>query len=148
MAASTRIKANSIIFKIGGVDYAYDATKVTLTPGDADGGAPRTFCQPEAEQQWNLDIEGTMSGQAASLYRALFAAYETDVAFIIAPHGNTTPSATQPHYTGTVTVNNLPPISLDPGQTAVFTVSLRVVNNVHTPTATPRVFWGVTELVA
>jgi hypothetical protein len=148
MAASTRIKANSIIFKIGTVDYAYDATKVDLTLADADGGAPRTFCMPEAEQQWQLAIEGTMSGQAASLYRALFAAYETDVAFIIAPHGNATASATQPHYTGTVTVNNLPPIALDPGQTATFSVTLRVLNLVHTPTSTPKIFWGVTELVS
>jgi hypothetical protein len=148
MAASSRIKANSIIFKIGGVDYAYDTTKVSLELSDADGGAPRTFCQPEAEQQYQLSIEGTMSGQAASLYRALYAAYETDVAFILAPGGNATASATQPHYTGTVTINNLPPIALDPGQTAVFSVQLRVINSVHTPGATPRILWGVTELVA
>jgi len=148
MAASPRIKATTIIFKIGGVDYAYDATRVELALADAQGGAPRTFCMPEAEQQWELTVEGTMSGAASSLYRALFAAYETDVAFIIAPQGNATASATQPHYTGTVTVNNLPPVGLTPGETATFSVQLRVLNNVHTPTASPKVFWGLTELVA
>lgn len=148
MPASTRIKANSIIFKIAAVDYAFDTTKVELTLGDADGGAPRTFCQPEAEQQWQLSVEGLMSGQAASLYRALFAAYETDVAFIIAPHGNAVASATQPHYTGTVTINNLPPVSLNPGETAAFSIQLRVLNSTHTPSSSPKIFWGVTELVA
>jgi hypothetical protein len=147
MAASTRIKAQNIVFKIGAVDYSCDASRVELALSDAQGGAPRTFCQPEAEQQWELTLEGMASGDAASLYQILFTNYETDIAFIIAPQGNAVASATQPHYTGTVTINALPPLSLTAGETVTFTVTLRVVNSVHTPVATPAIFWGLTKKI-
>lgn len=148
MAASTRIKAQNIIFKIGTVDYACDATRVELALSDAQGGAPRTFCQPEAEQQWELTLDGTASGDAASLYQILFTNYESTIAFTIAPHGNATPSATQPHYTGSVIIHQLPPLSITAGETMTFTVTLRVDNSVHTPTATPPIFWGVTKKIS
>jgi len=37
MAASTRIKASNIVFKIGTTDYACDANMVELTLDDAPG---------------------------------------------------------------------------------------------------------------
>lgn len=37
MAASTRVKAQNILFKIGTTDYACDATMVELTLNDAPG---------------------------------------------------------------------------------------------------------------
>ena len=147
MAASTRIKAQNIVFKIGTVDYACDATRVELAISDAQGGAPRTFCQPEAEQQWELTLEGTASGDAASLYQILFTNYETEVAFTVAPHGNVTASATQPHYTGNVIFHMLPPLALTAGETVTFSVTLRVNNSVHTPTASPAIFWGLTKKI-
>lgn len=142
MAASTRIKANNILFKIGTTDYACDATVVNLELGDATGGGPRTFCDVQAEQQWTLTMDGLASGDALSLYQVLFANYGTEVAFTIAPSGNAIASLTQPHYIGTAIFDMLPPVSLTAGETQAFSVAITVKNTVHTPAS--KIYWGVT----
>lgn len=142
MAASTRITANSIIFKIGATAYECDASKVELTPGDAPG-AIRTFCEVAPDQEWTLNLEGVTSGDATSLYQVLFANYGTDVSFSVAPLGNTTPSADAPIYTGTVTFNQLPPLTLSAGEASQFTVALRVKNIGHDPAANN--WYGLTK---
>lgn len=145
MAASTRIKAQNIVFKIGTTDYACDATSVSLELGDAPGDV-RTFCEVSVGKQWALTLEGITSGADESLYRVLWNNYGSEVAFSIAPHGNASPSADQPHYKGTVVFNELPPLSLTAGETSSFSVTLEVDNSVHTPASD--IFWGVEVDVA
>ena len=55
MAASTRIKAQNIIFNIGGADFACDATSVVLELGDAPGDV-QTFCEVRVGGEWALTI--------------------------------------------------------------------------------------------
>ena len=143
MAVSTRIQAKNIVFKIGTVDLAPDATMVSLTLGDASGDV-RTFAEVSTAREWKLQLDGIVSGDTASLYRTLWANYGTEVAFVVAPSGNSTASTTQPHYTGTVIFDDLPPLELTSGETAKFSVTLTVKNTTHNPTGTPAVFWGVT----
>lgn len=143
MPASTRIKATNISFKIASTEYNCDANLVELTLGDASGDV-RTFCEVVSGQEWKLQLDGLTSGDAASLYRILWANFGTEVAFTIAPNGNATASASQPHYTGTVIFDALPPLSLNSGDIVKFSVSLTVKNAVHTPSATPPVYYGVT----
>lgn len=140
MAASTRIKAQNIVFKIGSVDHACDATSVNLELGDAPGDV-RTFCEVSVGKQWTLNLEGITSGAADSLYRILWDNYGTEVAFTIAPHGNATATASQPHYEGTVIFSELPPLALTAGETATFTVALEVDNSNHNPASD--IYWGV-----
>jgi hypothetical protein len=140
MAASTRIKAQNIAFKIGTEDYACDATSVNLELGDAPGDV-RTFCEVSVGKQWTLTLEGITSGAADSLYRILWDNYGTEVAFTIAPHGNASPTTSQPHYKGTVIFSELPPLALTAGETATFSVALEVDNSVHTPASD--IYWGV-----
>jgi len=141
MAASTRIKASNIVFKIGTTDYACDANMVELTLDDAPGDV-QTFCETRVGGQWTLHLEGITSGEDTSLYRVLWDNFGTEVAFTIAPNGNATPSADQPHYTGTVVFDQLPPLSLTSNEITKFAIDLTVKNTPHTPASD--IFYGVT----
>jgi hypothetical protein len=141
MAASTRIKANNIIFKIGATDYACDANMVELTLDDAPGDV-QTFCEVRVGGQWTLTLEGITSGEDTSLYRILWDNFGSEVAFTIAPNGNTTPTADTPHYTGTVVFDQLPPLSLTSNEITKFSVELTVKNTPHTPASD--IYYGVT----
>jgi hypothetical protein len=132
MPASTRIKAQNIIFEIDGDPYECDANMVELTLGDAPGDI-QTFCEVRVGGEWALQLDGITSGDATSLYRILWDNFGTDLPFTIAPNGNTVPSADEPHYTGVVVMNELPPLSLNSNETALFSVTLRVVNTPHDP---------------
>ena len=145
MAASTRIKAQNIVFKIDTTDYACDATAITLELGDAPGDV-RTFCEVSVGKQWTLTLDGITSGDTASLYRVLWDNYGTEVAFTIAPYGNASPSGTQPHYEGTVVFSELPPMALTAGEISSFSVALEVDNSTHTPASD--IFWGVEVVTA
>jgi hypothetical protein len=132
MAASTRIKAQNIIFKIGATDYACDANMVELTLEDAPGDV-QTFCEQRVGGQWALQLDGILSGDAGSLYRLLWDNFGTEVAFVVAPNGNETASSSEPHYEGVAKFNELPPLSLMSNETALFSVTLEVVNTPHDP---------------
>lgn len=147
MAASARIRATNIVFKIGTTDYACDANMVELTLADAPGDV-QTFCEVRVGGEWSLQLDGVTSGEDTSLYQVLWANFGTEVAFTIAPQGNATASADAPHYTGTVVFNELPPLSLSSNEVSKFSVTLRVKNDVHTPSATPPVYYGVTKKVS
>lgn len=140
MAASTRIKASNIVFKIGTTDYACDANMVELTLDDAPGDV-QTFCETRVGGQWTLHLEGITSGDDTSLYQVLWANFGTEVAFTVAPNGNASPSADQPHYKGTVVFDQLPPLSLTSNETAKFAIDLTVKNTPHTPAS--HIYYGV-----
>jgi hypothetical protein len=143
MPSSTRIKATNIKFLISTVEYSCDANLVELTLGDAPGDI-QSFCDVRVGGLWSLQLDGLTSGDITSLYRLLWANFGTEVAFTIAPNGNATASTTQPHYTGTVVFDQLPPLSLNSGEVVKFSVTLSVKNAVHTPLTTPPVYYGVT----
>jgi hypothetical protein len=147
MAASTRIKATNIKFKIGSTEYSCDADNIELALSDAPGGQ-QTFCEVQPLQEWKLSLAGIASGDSDSLYQLLFANYGTEVAFSVAPNGNSTATANQPIYTGTVIFDTLPPLSMTSGDIMAFEVELTVKNAVHTPAATPPVYFGLTKTVS
>lgn len=132
MATSTRIKAQNIIFEIDGDEYACDATNIELASQDAPGDV-QTFCEQQVGQEWTLTLEGITSGDATSLYRVLWANFGSTGVFTIAPNGNSTASGNEPHYTGTVKFDALPPLSLVSNETSTFSVQLTVVNTPHDP---------------
>lgn len=127
MAASTRIKAQNIKFKIGATDYACDATSVVLELNDAPGDV-QTFCETRVGGEWALTLDGITSGDSASLYQVLWANFGSTATFTIAPNGNTTASAEQPHYEGTVVFDQLPPLNLTSNEVSTFSVTLEVKN--------------------
>jgi hypothetical protein len=147
MPTSTRIKAQNIKFLIGTVEYSCDANLVELTLNDAPGDV-QTFCEVRTGGEWKLQLDGTTSGDAASLYRILWTSFGTEVAFTVAPQGNAVGTASSPIYTGTVVFDQLPPLSLNSGEVVKFSVTLTVKNAVHTPSTTPPVYYGLTVKTA
>jgi hypothetical protein len=141
MATATRITARNIVFKIGTTDYACDATNVSLELQDAKGDV-QTFCEQRPGGEWKLKLDGLTSGDATSLYRVLWTNFGTTAAFIIAPNGNATESASQPHYKGTVKFDQLPPLMLNTNEVTKFSVTLTVDNTTHTPGS--GIYYGVT----
>lgn len=144
MATSSRLKAQNIIFKISSTDYAPDCENIELSLEDMSGDI-RTFDEVRTGGMWKLKLAGLYSQTSTSLYQLLFTNYGTQVAFTLAPSGNAVASSTQPHWTGTVIFNDLPPISLVSGDVTKFEVTLSVDASVHTPSATPPVFYGLTR---
>ena len=144
MATSSRLKAQNINFKISSTDYAPDCENIELSLEDMSGDI-RTFDEVRVGGMWKLKLAGLYSQTSTSLYQLLFANYGTQVAFTLAPSGNVTASTTQPHWTGTVIFDDLPPISLQAGDVTKFEVTLSVDASVHTPAATPPVFYGLTK---
>ena len=140
MAASTRITASNIIFKIGSTDYACDANGVTLELGNAPGDV-QTFCENRVGGQWTLKLDGIVSGEDTSLYQLLWTNFGTTAAFTIAPNGNATPGSDTPQYKGTVKFDQLPPLALTSGDVAQFSVTLTVVSTPHTPAS--HIYYGV-----
>ncbi len=144
MATSSRLKAQNIIFNIDTTNYAPDCENIELTLEDGPGDI-RTFDEVRVGGQWKLKLAGIYSQTSTSLYQILFANFGTQVAFTLAPGGNASASTTAPHWTGTVIFDELPPISLQAGDVTKFEVTLTVVNSVHTPSATPPVYYGLTK---
>ena len=145
MAASQRIKAQNIIFKIGATDYACDANMIELALQDAPGDV-QTFCEYRVGGEWSLQLDGVTSGDSTSLYQLLWANFGTKVAFSIAPNGNSTATADEPIYEGTAIFDQLPPLSLSSNEITKFSVTLRVDNAVHDPANA--VYYGVEIVTA
>lgn len=145
MAASTRIKAQNIKFKIAGTDYACDANSVVLELGDAPGDV-QTFCEVRVGGEWTLTLAGITSGDDDSLYQILWENFGSTATFSIAPNGNTTPTTDQPHYEGTVVFDQLPPLNLTSNEVVQFEVTL-TVKNTGLDTLTG-LYYGVQKVIA
>jgi len=142
---NTRIIAENIKFLIADVEYACAATMVELTLGDAPGDV-QTFCEQRVGGEWALALEGITSGDADSLYRVLWANFGTTATFVIAPNGNSAPSTSEPHYSGVVKFNEIPPLSLNSNETSTFSVTLRVVTTPNDADADQ--YFGVSVITA
>jgi len=142
---NTRIVAENIKFLIADVEYACAANMVELTLGDAPGDV-QTFCEQRVGGEWALSLEGVTSGDADSLYRVLWANFGTTATFVIAPNGNATASTSEPHYSGVVKFNEIPPLSLNSNETSTFSVTLRVVTTPNDSASSE--FYGVTVVTA
>lgn len=121
MPSSTRIKGKSLTLKLGTTDYAIDATSVVLESEEADNDVT-TFADAAAGavRQWFFTITAIQSTDAASFWRYLWDNSGTTAAYVFAPHGNAVPSASQPHFTGNVTIGPKPNIGGEANSTFTF----------------------------
>lgn len=122
---ASKYKGKSLSLKVGSVEYNADLTSVVLTNEEAEDDAV-TFADLAAggAVQWFFEVEGVSDYGTGSLWKYLWDnAGNSSVAFTFAPYGNETPSATQPHFTGTLSLGAKPPV----GGTAneVFTFEAR-----------------------
>lgn len=122
MAATTRIKGVALTLKFGATDYKADVTACTLTNEEADSDVV-TFedAAGEGARKFLLNITAIQSTDTASFWRYVWDNAGSTVAYVYAPHGNTTASATQPHFTGNVKVGPKPTIGGEAGAGKTFT---------------------------
>jgi hypothetical protein len=105
MATSTRIKANALKLSIGGTDYWADFSSVMLQSEDASSDV-NTFYDASlgGRRDWFFTVSGVQSTETTSFWMAAWDDAGSEVAFIYAPHGNASPSSSQPHFTGTLRI--------------------------------------------
>jgi hypothetical protein len=124
MASSTRIKGRDLILTIDGTDIAMDASSITLSNEDKDGEV-RTFADITPPKQWYFEVEAIQSTDTNSFWSAL---WELDgqegIPYVFKPHGNASPSSSQPHFSGSVTIKGKPPVGGSADTTFTFTYRL------------------------
>ena len=124
--AASKYKGKSLSITVDSVEYNMDLTSIVLQNEEADDDAT-TFADlaTGGAVQWFFEIEAVSDYSEDSLWSFLWtSAGDSDVAFVFKPYGNATPTASQPHFTGTFNVGSKPSV----GGTAneVFTFEARL----------------------
>lgn len=125
-----RLKGNKLSLEIDGKDYWAEITTYLLTREDSDDDVVTFKDASEGlTQDEKLQITAVQSTDSVSFWRIVWENVGEDVPFKIAPHGNETPTANQPHVTGTVTIPKRPDLGGDAGRsnTHTFEVEFDVV---------------------
>lgn len=114
MPATNRLKGDRLAFTVAGTDQAADCTNVVLTWDDADSGTV-TFADAAKGGAFGAKLKGTaiQSTDAASFWSWAWDNVGKIVAFKLAPWANTTPTAAQPHFTGSVKIGKRPDLGGD-----------------------------------
>ena len=142
--ATPRIVARNIVFKFATTSYMPELNGVELTLGDAPGGV-QSFSEVRVSGEWSLKLDGYVSVKSGSLYNFLWTNFGSEVAFTIIPGGGTV-GADNPSYSGTVIINELPPMSLVSNEEVAFSVTLRVKNTGLDVAS--NLYYGITKAVA
>lgn len=95
----------SLKIKVGSTEYTATTSKVVISAAKADSDFT-SFADAAAggALEWALEATCAQDLATGSLWRYLWDNPGTTVSVKVAPEGNATASATQPHYTGNVTV--------------------------------------------
>lgn len=119
---STRIKGSALSLTFGGTDFWADVSAVTLENDEAESGVI-TFADAAniGLRQYKIKGSAIQSLQTTSFWRYVWDNSGSVVAFRYAPAGNTTPSADQPHFTGTVRIGAKPTVGGEAGANTEFT---------------------------
>ena len=117
--ARTRIKGKGLVFEFDGEPFECDLISATLLREAADtatADAVTTFCDASTTTDgnvWKLSVEAVQSTDDGattadkSLHTLVWDAAVSggELDFTFQPHGNAVATATQPHYTGTATID-------------------------------------------
>ncbi|MDU5025362.1 MAG: hypothetical protein E6261_04600 [Cutibacterium avidum] len=129
LTASPGLKGKALSLKIGQTEYKQDVLEWELAPEKADDD-DLTFAEVAggAIAAWKLTVTAIQSTDPASFWMFCFDHAGDDATFIVAPHGNDTPTTTQPHFTGGLRIS-LPPKLSDKaasGKRATFEIEMDV----------------------
>ncbi len=99
------LNARSLIASIDGADITAQAFTVSISADDADTDDV-TYAEAAAGggRQYTLNLTLTQDMAADTGWSKIFSEAGTDVPVLIKPYGNATASATQPHFSGTVSI--------------------------------------------
>lgn len=92
-------------FEIGAVEHTAEVTRCQIVSSESDSDFV-TFADAAAggARDYALEIRGVQDAASASLWRQVWDNAGDEVSVTVMPYGNATPSATEPHYTGTVVI--------------------------------------------
>lgn len=125
---ANKFKGKGLSLMVDSVEYRMDLTSVVLQNEEADDDAT-TFADLDdgGALQWFFEIEAVSDYNDNTFWSLLWdEAGTTDVAFVFKPYGNATPSATQPHFTGTLNFGPRPPVGGTANETFTFEARLDV----------------------
>lgn len=126
-----RIGTRKLTLTIDGTDVTPDVSKAVISSAktdsdfisfaDAAGGA--------GARAYTLDLTFVQDAVVGSLWDQVWAHVGEDVPFVLRPYGNTVPTPTEPHFTGTATIaepdGELLGGEADVSTTAVMTVEVK-----------------------
>lgn len=134
---SKRILGVGLKLTLDGTDYWADVTSCRITSEDAD---VTTFEDAAAGggRKYMLALSALQSTDSDALWSYIWDNAGDEVAFVYAPHGNESASATEPHFTGTVRIGNPPDVGGDAGinNTYSFDASWHIVSGKPTKVVT------------
>lgn len=102
---STRMKGTTLSLKIDGTEYKGDLTSWKIKTKDKDAGLTTFEDMGQGQAKaFQMELGFVQSLDDASLFQKFWENAGSVVSYILAPAGNETPSATQPFYTGKLTI--------------------------------------------
>lgn len=111
-----RIKGKSVVFEINGTEYAGAVSNVTFSSAVNTLG----FGNYEDSLDFTCAVTGFQDTAAASLHSFLWDNPGVTVNISFAPHGNATPSASQPWFTATGYAEVVPDLGGTAGEFFVY----------------------------
>lgn len=123
---ATKFKGKNLSLTVDGTEFNADGTEVVLDNEEADDDAI-TFEDLDSGDavDWFFAITAVSDYGAGSFWDLLWENAGADsVAYVFKPYGNTTPSASQPHFTGNVTIPRKPPVGGTAGETWTYEARL------------------------
>jgi hypothetical protein len=90
---------------IDSLEVAPAVSKAVITSEETDSDfVSFTDAASGGGRSYKLAITAVQDAASTSLWYKVWNAAGTDVPFTLRPYGNTTPTATEPHFTGTCTI--------------------------------------------
>ena len=118
----SRLKGKSIVFKVGSTDYAGSVKNVVFSSAVGEMG----FGDYSDSLDYTCAVTGFQDFAAASLWTSLFTTPGATLALVFAPHGNATPSATQPHFTATGYAETVPDMGGAAGEYFTYDLTIKL----------------------
>lgn len=119
-----KFKGKSLSLTINSVEYNMDCTSIEFVSEDADADE-LTFAEigSTGGKDWFMDVAAIQEFATGSLWRYVWDnAGDEDIAFLAKPYGNATATATQPHFSGTLTIPSAPNFGGEADATFTFEV--------------------------
>ena len=114
-----RIKGKSIVFEVDGTEFAGQVSNVTFSSAVGTLG----FGDYTDSLDFTCAVTGFQDTAAASLHSELWATPGANVTITFAPHGNATPSASEPHFTATGYAETVPDLGGAAGEFFVYDIN-------------------------
>jgi hypothetical protein len=114
-----RIKGKSIVFEVDGTEFAGQTSNVTFSSAVGTLG----FGDYTDSLDFTCAVTGFQDTAAASLHSELWANPGANVTITFAPHGNASPSASEPHFTATGYAETVPDLGGAAGEFFVYDIN-------------------------